>query len=97
MESLQTMSQWKAKGIAYDHVRNMSSVVDVSTPYLKNEKGRDVYKAPLVVKSGDRTIDMVGLAEITIDPHSGKILESLTQEEIDSRVRDLLSRKSSFV
>jgi len=26
--------------------------------------------------------------------HSGKILESLTQEEIDSRVRDLLSRKT---
>ena len=94
MEEQQVLSQWKAKGIAYDHIRNMSSVVDVSTPYLRNENGRDVYKAPLVVKSGDRTIDMVGLAEITIDPNSGQILESLTQEEIDSRIRDLFSRKT---
>jgi len=93
MEEQQVLSQWKVKGIAYDYIRSLSNVVDISTPYLRNENGRDVYKAPLVVKSGDRTIDMVGLAEITIDPHSGEILESLTQEEIDSRIRDLLSRK----
>lgn len=80
--------------IVYENIKNLKNVVDYTCPYLRNENGREVYKAPLLVRTDDRTIDMVGIAEITIDAYSGEVLKICTEEEIDSKVKDLLSRKA---
>lgn len=95
MRGLQLLSQEDVRKIANDYLRGvmLMNVVDISTPYLRNENGRVVYKTPLIVKADDRTIDMVGLAEVTIDPYSGKILETVTQEEIDINIDDLVSKE----
>ena len=80
-----------ALGIAYQNVRGLKGVVGIGKLYTRMEDGGEVYKAPLLVKSGDRTIDMVGMSEITMSD-SGKILKVPTQEELDRDVDDIMSR-----
>jgi hypothetical protein len=76
---------------AYQDVKKLGRVVGTSKIYIRVEEGREVYKVPLLVKSGDRTIDMVGMSEITMSD-SGKILKVPTQEELDRDVDEIMSR-----
>jgi len=80
--------------IATKSTKNLKNVVGFSLPYLTKENGRYIYKAPLLVQHDGRTIDMVGIAEITIDPYSGNILKTYTEEEIENVTKDLLFRRA---
>jgi len=82
------------ENIVFPYTSHLKNVVGCSTPYLREENGRVVYKSPLLVKTDDRTIDMVGIVEITLDPYSGKILKTYSEEEIKNKVNDLLSRNA---
>jgi hypothetical protein len=86
------LSQNDAKRIAHSYLLVLKNAVGVSTPYLRDENGRKVYKAPLLVQSDHRIIDMVGVAEITVDSYSREILNIPTQEEIDTKVKEITSR-----
>jgi hypothetical protein len=88
---MEQLTMVDALGIAYQNVRGLRGVVGIGKPYIKMEEEREVYKAPLLVKSGDRTIEMVGMSEITMSD-SGKILKVPTQEELDRDVYDIMSR-----
>lgn len=81
----------EALDAAYQSLKGLRGVVGLGRLYTRMEEGREVYKAPLLIKSGDRTIDMVGMSEITMDD-SGKILKVPTQEELDRDVDDIMSR-----
>ena len=94
MEKQEMLTPIAIGSIVCENIKNLENIVGYTYPYLRNENSREVYEAPLLVRADDRTIDMVGIAEITIDAYSGKVLKTYTEEEIDSIVKDLLSRKA---
>jgi len=94
MEKQEELTFLEISDVVYKNAKGLGSVVGFTEPYLRKEGERLVYRVPLRVKTDNRTIDMVGIAETTLDAYSGEILKTYTEEEIKNLIKDLLSRKA---